>query len=316
MLSIWQAEDYGSYDVLRAGVVDPWEPARIDVPALRLVPTVHELRHADFWDPLPPDPRPDMLSHQRGADWFDAVALPLFDAHASESPFEQPVRPSVSESEAARHARWLTSLLDVPSPTTRKAVIARLTELFSQFDHPNTFRALSDLALDDVSADDLLTAYQLKMAWANTPKLWCVRPSKRAAPVISDRSHTMLTWTKATRLASLSGGVAAELIIDEDWFDDWLIVPFGDPAFWSFLDYAIWRREAFAAGVLDLPRELRRTDENGPPRANFDGNAIDGVALGSRSRTGQLMRLRSDAWAASCRQARVFETEAEEAIDG
>ena len=158
-------------------------------------------------------------------DWFDFVALPLFEAHASEAPFEAPAFLSVNESMPARRARWLASLLDVPSATSRKTVVTRLTELFIEFDHPNTFRVLSDLALDDVSADDLIAAYQLKVVWAGSPKLWCIRRSRRAAPLIPEKGQAMLTWSKATRLVALSKGLPAEIIIEEDWFNDWLMIP-------------------------------------------------------------------------------------------
>jgi hypothetical protein len=182
-------------------------------------------------------------------------------------------------------------------------------ELFEHFNHANTFRALTRLALDDVSAEEILTAFHLKLAWTECPKFWSIRRS--GALFVPHNGQAMLTWTRAVRLVMLSKGLPGQRIIQDEWYDEWLLVPFGDPAFWSFIDYATFRLEAFSEGALELPDELRRKDERGLPPPSFGGNSLDGLPLGSRSRTGQLVRLTTDAWGLSCLTNNASEATAE-----
>jgi hypothetical protein len=91
-------------------------------------------------------------------------------------------------------------------------------------------------------------------------------------------------------------GRPAELIIDEDWYNEWLELPFADPTYWRFLDYVEARLEAFGSGALDLPRELRRIDEKTLRTNNLADLSIDGVGLGTSARAAQLVRLETDRW--------------------
>ncbi|WLA74075.1 hypothetical protein QIH77_02220 [Bradyrhizobium diazoefficiens] len=302
MLSLWKAEDFGLRGTGLSGVKDHWEPASNAVArSPKTLKSDIDSQHADFWDPLPPPQKANGLSvGRRQSDWSDYIELPRFEARAAEHPFVLPRERNRIETVPVRRARWLLSLLDVPTPNARRAFLSGFVELFEHFNHPNTFRALSELALDDTSADEILTAFHLKMAWAECPRFWSIRQSKHGAPFVPQNGQAALTWTRAVRLAILSKGLPAECIIQYDWYEDWLEIPFGDPAFWSFIDYATFRLEAFSAGALELPNELRRKDERGLPPASFGGNSLDGTLLGSHSRTGQLVRLTTDAWGLSC----------------
>jgi len=302
MLAFWKAEDFNLKEAGLSGVKDHWDP--LIVPLEPAPPTSQpsqpSSRHADFWDPLPPPAKTvSFFVGTREANWFDDLELPLFQARAAEHPFLLPRERGHSESFSARRARWLLSLLDVPARNARQAVLREFIALFEHFDHANTFRALSELALNDVSADEIVTAFHLKLTWAECSKFWSMRRSRLGAPFIPHNGQAMLTWTRAARLATMAKGLPAECIIQDDWYEEWLLVPFGDPAFWSFIDYATFRLEAFSAGALELPEELRRKDERGLPPPCFEGNSLDGMFLGSASRTGQLVRLTTDAWALS-----------------
>ena len=172
-----------------------------------------------------------------------------------------------------------------------------LKNLFDCYQHHNTFRALVDLALDDVRADDLITAFELKQIWLYQPKFWSIRRKGSHAPIIPHGGERLLGWTKAARFADLSMGLPAEQIIDDDWYDDWLQLPFGDPLSWSFIEYASARLESFSAGVLQLPRALWRVNERqiGETKLMQD-LSIDGFRLGGSARTGMLVRMETDAW--------------------
>ena len=188
--------------------------------------------------------------------------------------------------------------------------LRKFIELFEHFHHASTFRAVSDLALNGASADEILTAFHLKLLWAECPKLWSIRRSRFRYPFIPENGKSMLTWTRALRFTCSSKGLPAECIIQDDWYEEWLAVPFGDPTFWSFLDYVDFRLEAFAAGALELPNELRRKGLGGLPFKSFGANSIDGTFLGSPSRTGQLIRLATDTLGATCFIDKISETAA------
>ncbi|WP_315755948.1 MULTISPECIES: hypothetical protein [unclassified Bradyrhizobium] len=311
MLSFWTPEDFRSKVVGLDGLNDHWEPVIHDSRELTFPKGQRSSQNADFWDPLPAAPKAvNSSSGEREPNWFDYIELPLFEARAFEHPFGPPREQDRAESLQARRARWLLSLLDVPSSIDRRTFLGKFNELFEHFNHPNTFRAVSDLALNGASADDILTAFYLKLAWAECPKFWSIRQSRSRAPFIPQNGQTMLTWTRAVRLSILSKGLPAECIIQDDWYEDWLVIPFGDPAFWLFIDYVTLRLEAFAAGALELPNELTRKNVRGLSPPSFGGNSLDGTLLGSTSRTGQLIRLTTDAWGFSCLTDKVSEAAA------
>ena len=296
MLSFWKAEDFRPEPLGFIGAADHWEPLSRIHPRILALERVSTARDLDFWDPLPNrSEAPDPLI-ERHSGWFDYVELPRFEARAAEQPFALPrYRP---EAVSERRARWLLSLLDVPAKSRHKGLYREFVELFDYFSHSSSFRALSDLALHDVSADEILCAFHLKLAWAESPKFWSVRRSRLGAPVVPDAGRAMLSWSRAARMVLLAKGLPAECIIREDWYDEWLSVPFGDPMFWSFIDYAMLRLEAFSAGALDLPQELERNGRQASS-ASFGANSVDGTLLGTSSRTGQLVRLNTDTWGLS-----------------
>lgn len=300
MFSAWSFEDFRPQPIGFGGVQDHWEPLSEVTLENASTSTKTEPSFGDFWDPFPNTSKQPDSTNKNVSDWSDDLELPLFEARAAENPFHLQSRAPLSESLMMRRARWLLSLLDVPGPSERKRLLAHFVEIFDHYTHASTFRALTDLALDDSSGEEIATAFQLRMVWSEYPKLWTIRRGKGNAPITPHNGRSVLTWTRAIRLVKLSKGLPPECIIEDDWYDEWLQLPLGDPAFWSFLDYATLRREAFSAGALDLPEELQRRDERGLPSPSYGGNAIDGSPLGSASRTGQLVRLATDAWAASC----------------
>jgi hypothetical protein len=107
----------------------------------------------------------------------------------------------------------------------------------------------------------------------------------------------MLGWTRAVRFSAQGGGIPAEFILDEDWYQEWLDLPRGDPTYWNCLDYFTIRMDAFSAGVLELPEELKRVE--GRPLSGIHNISIDGLPLGSPARAAHLIRLETDRWGQS-----------------
>lgn len=295
MFQLWALEDFASQERRSEAILDHWEPPRL--PASKLHVSGHKGEAVnDFWDPIE-TLASTTAPHRFGDDWSDSALLPLFRAGAAENPFLP--KPEIGRKQrlTSNRARWLLSLLDVAAESTRKRYLRAFEEMFEMFPHASSFRALSELALGEVSAEDILAAFQLRLLWRESPKFWSIRAKGIRAPLIPAQGENMLGWTRATRLVQLSKGIAAECIIDEDWYEEWLSLPVGDPAYWYFLDYITIRLEAFSAGALDLPRELRRLDET--QWRGLVGISLDGIALGSAARAAHLVRFETDQWTRS-----------------
>lgn len=321
MVQPWRTEDFLSVDQRTVESADFWEPRiKFSLPAKTSLPphfepsdfceTSQPPRQStsidaasgtcafDYWDPLQASPA-EIASAV--SDWFEHAALPLYEARASESPFRLVVEPPSVEQIARRRARWLASLLDLPTLRARRSFAKKFEELFDEYPHHNTFRVLSELALDGASADDIVTAFQLRQVWAGQPIFWSIRRKGRRGPFLPDAGEKQLGWTRAIRLANLAKGVPADRIIDHDWYEEWFRLPYGDPLFWSFLEYATARLESFSRGVLAVPETLARLEERTLDELKVGTIWIDGYRVGSHARTGLLARLETDSLAFSHR---------------
>ncbi|WP_315807000.1 MULTISPECIES: hypothetical protein [unclassified Bradyrhizobium] len=312
MLSVWRTEDFSPGLRQLKRFADPWEPAAEEHKELELSSPSPERVAVDFWTPRTPsfagdfwdplDPHATNNSEDvltASPNWHDDILLPQFEPNASENPFWTKPEPSRSDLLIERRARWLLSLLDTPSETERKRHLRQFEELFDYFQHQSTFRALAEIVLDGASAEQIIAAFHLKLHWLANPRLWSIRPTRLRTLTIPEGGAKLLGWSRAARFVELSKGLPPEMIIDENWYDEWLALPFGDPSYWSFLDYVGARLEAFAAGMLDLPTELRRLDERPLGLETIRSYCIDGVALGSTSRSGHLARTETDSWSRS-----------------
>lgn len=308
MFQPWRAEDFHAPVQQAVRPADPWEPipsgaslGLVDPPrgppsdfwdppgslthSLRVRPQ-NEVAHYDFWDPTPP---PLAVSTSPPTDWVDELTLPLFEPGARENPFRFQIPLRAQEAPARRRARWLVSLLDIPTAAARRHHVKQFEELFDEYQHHSTFRALTELALEGASAEELITAYQLRILWADCPTFWSIRRPGYRGPIVPDRGETILGWTRARQLAVLSKGLPAERIIDGDWYEDWWRLSAGHPLFWSFLDYATARLESFARGVLSLS-DIACSDDPSHGGHTTHLITIDGHQLGSFARTGLLVQ--------------------------
>lgn len=301
MLQPWRADDFIAAvrqplrpaDFWDAQIVEArWtsaEPSCFLPPAHSSDPALSPQRaapSADFWDPLPLS---DIEEIKVACTWSDDISLPGFERQARENPYHfQEVLPS-HESIARRRARWLASLLDVPTLAGRRRFADKFEHLFDEFTHANTFRILSELAIEGTLGDEILTGFELKLVWIEQPVFWSIRRKGHHGPLVPDNGAKLLGWTRAIRLACLAKGLPAERIIDHDWYDEWLRLPYGDPLSWSFLEYATARLESFSRGVLVVPNMMARYGDD-RPYDSIRSITIDGLQIGSFSRTGTFVR--------------------------
>jgi hypothetical protein len=262
-------------------ISDPWEGYLLPI---AICPT-NVGASSDFWDPAP------VVAHvgiPKGIeDWSENISLPQYDPFASERPFSSFLQ-EIPERLAEKRARWILSILGITNPSRQPFVFDAFTDLFIEYPHHSTFRALSDLALDDVTADELVSAFALKQIWSDFPLFSSFRTKRRDVLVASNKV-SLLGWTLAVRLIRQSRGVPPEQIIDPDWFHEWLAVPYADPLYWRFIDYICARIESVESGALETPPTVRQFVS---PLKDI---GIDGFSpFNNFSRTSLLMRSHTD----------------------
>jgi hypothetical protein len=162
MFHPWRIEDFLPTAAREAVTGDFWEPKQSPLAALPCQPPLdfwetsqfeatysQNGTHAvDFWDPIPSSESAEIDTF---SDWSEGIVLPLYNAHASENPFSLDDAPPSLEGITRRRARWLVSLLDLPTTKARRWFADKFEELFDEFPHHMTFHALSELALDGAS---------------------------------------------------------------------------------------------------------------------------------------------------------------------
>jgi hypothetical protein len=241
--------------------------------------------NSDFWDPAPISAQieiPNVIG-----EWSESIPLPQYDPFASERPFSSFFQ-QTPESLAEKRARWMLSILGFPNPSRQRFTFDAFTDLFIEYPHHSTFRALSDLALDDATADELVNAFALKQIWSDFPLFSSFR-TKRRDVLLASNKDSLLGWTLAVRLIRQSRGVPPEKLIDPDWFHEWLAVPYADPLYWRFIDYICARVEAVESGALETPPTIRQFV------LPLKEVGIDGFSpFNNFSRTSLLMRSHAD----------------------
>jgi hypothetical protein len=246
----WSPDDFDGIQRRFVDIIDPWQHFLLPVASSH----TEVGAGSDFWDPIPIVARAAIPNGIE--DWSENISLPQYDPVASERPFSSFFQETL-ESLAEKRARWILSMLGITNPSRHRFVFDAFAELFIEYSHHSTFRALSDLALDDATADELVDAFTLKQIWSDFPLFSSFRTKRRDVLIASNKA-SLLGWTLAVRLVRKSRGVPPEQIIDPDWFHDWLAVPYADPLYWRFIDYICARIDSVESGALDTPPTTRR----------------------------------------------------------
>ncbi len=247
------AETKHRLDALSGLLQDFWQPAvgkEIQEPPQEDVAAPAESPN-DFWSfdnvPMSPNAVPE--------DWGEQAPLPWFDPELAENPFIVQDHPPSVYSMAERRSRWLVQLLDIPEKGRRRTLALYFHELFEEFPFQQTFVALSDIAKGGANADSLKNGCEFRLTFLNTPTLASRRSVGSRQPSPYHNPGALLSWKRAVRLAELCHGHTPSDIIDDDWFQEWLALQFGDVLYWSYIDYIEWRLRSADLGyiVLDLP---------------------------------------------------------------
>jgi len=190
-----------------------------------------------------------------------------FDPQARRRPW-QPLPPATRAlSRARQKAARLVARLG--TPRDRKVALARLTELFEEFPHPATHRALLSEVEAGLDGDTLQAMGDLKRVWLATPAWWSRRrycPLRRRSVFTRDgQGARALSWRLARRICEARWPWPAEAMIPESWFTAWLSLPFAVHRCWSFAQFIDWRLDRDDDdGDADPTRRAPRPDPAPP----------------------------------------------------
>lgn len=257
--------------------VDFWLP-------LELIVLAGPVEPIDFWLPSDVDAT-ELRFTAAEAPEFPAQGFPWFEPNLSTRPPAPATDPPSPEVVARRRARWLVQLLEIPSATRRQYFLQYFSDLFLEFDAPQTFKALAGLAVDGASADTLRSACQCKRTLIEHPYLLMRRSPALQLYVPLGKQAQLVSWARAHRLSALVDGDDPLDHVEDAWFDEWAILPPDDGRSWWFLDFLEDRLRAKSLGYWSHTEALL-----------FDssGTSPETEPLGLRSIAGQLVYASSE----------------------
>ena len=166
-----------------------------------------------------------------------------YDADAHQAPWTEPEPGDEKSLRRARaKAAAITSVVEVTRRQEQDKLLDWLTELFLQLQHPATFRAIERIAAEGATWDLLQAVVALRHCWMERSEWWVGRygSSREVRPL--RQGSARLGWTVAARVCRSRADYAPEDMIDERWFDEWLILPPPDtpkerPGYFLFAAY-------------------------------------------------------------------------------
>lgn len=150
-----------------------------------------------------------------------------FDPEARRSPWESEVEETHSDYRASEKAAKIAKLLRVRCESERRAAVADLQDLFTEYPHPATFHAINGLCRAGIDLDTLMTTVTLRSLWLDEPCTWQRR---------GDGLH-LPSWSLALRVAVARAEYPVEQMFDLDWLRDWHTLTLGSPGYPSVAAY-------------------------------------------------------------------------------
>ena len=174
--------------------------------------------------------------------------IPEFDEDAQQTPWE--IKPE-EEGQSIRRARdkaaYIASLLYLTSHDDQGLVLTYLTDLFEYPDyaHSSTFRAIKRIASEGLDFETLKTMVELRSIWRQRTDWWKRRWRYKVRGI--SNGATAFTWIVAHRVCLLRKDLPPEMMIDDDWLDEWMGLSLGSlsyPSFPYYIDMKIQNRDA------------------------------------------------------------------------
>lgn len=148
---------------------------------------------------------------------------------------------------ARAKAAQLAVLLEITNIAERNKALRFLTELFEHLRHPSTFRALYNLTSYGLDLDVLQAMTELRRVWMERTDWWLFR---YRGEVRFLRYGAAFTWALAYRVCTVRWQFTPDMMIDEDWIDEWLTLPTGALGYFSFPEFIAEKVNGLGAEAL------------------------------------------------------------------
>ena len=180
--------------------------------------------------------------------------IPEFDEDAQQTPWEiepeeegQPIR--LARDKAAD----ITSLLYLTSRDDQEIALTYLTDLFKQpdYSYPSTFQAIKRIASDRLDFETLKEMVELRSIWRERTDWWKGRYSRWYEVRRIFNGATALSWIAAHRVCLVRKDLPPEMMIDDDWLNEWMGLSHGSLGYLSFPHYIDIKIQNFDAEFLE-----------------------------------------------------------------
>lgn len=166
----------------------------------------------------------------------DELDLHDFREDARQNPWEQDVLEDETPLRKARgKAAKVVNLLEVAGPLQRQAAIDYLTELFQHLTHSATFRAIEDLGREGIDLETLQAVVDLRHYWMQRDDWWLVRHAESISK--SPSAIPAFTWKLSYRVYLARSDYPIEMMIDDNWLEEWQELPPGVPGYLNFTSF-------------------------------------------------------------------------------
>ena len=180
--------------------------------------------------------------------------IPEFDEDAQQTPWEiepeeegQPIR--LARDKAAD----ITSLLYLTSRDDQEIALTYLTDLFKQpdYSYPSTFQAIKRIASDRLDFETLKEMVELRSIWRERTDWWKGRYSRWYEVRRIFNGATALSWIAAHRVCLVRKDLPPEMMIDDDWLNEWMGLSPGSLGYISFPSYIDVKIQNFDTELLE-----------------------------------------------------------------
>jgi hypothetical protein len=144
-----------------------------------------------------------------------------FDPEASRSPWDSEVDEGLWDYRSSEKAAKIAKLLKLSRESERSAAFAALQDLFTEYSHPATFRAITGLCRTGIDLDTLMTTVTLRTLWLDEPCTWQRRGGGLHLP----------SWRLALRVTQARADWPVEEMFDPGWLRDWHSLARGSPGY-------------------------------------------------------------------------------------
>ena len=176
-----------------------------------------------------------------------------FDEDAQQTPWEIEPEEGQSIRRARDKAADIVSLLYPTSRDDQEIALTYLTDLFEHpdYSHPSTFQAIKRIASDRLDFETLKEMVELRSIWRQRTDWWKGRYPWRYNVRRIFNGATALSWIAAHRVCLVRKDLPPEMMIDDDWLNEWLGLSQESLGYKSFPYYIDVKIQNFDAELLE-----------------------------------------------------------------